>query len=333
MIYAPVSFTLELAVIFRRFFIALFFIPLLSLTAQENDTMLRFTAEDSLQLMLNDSLYKDSFLLEDTIYYGSFVPYDKVIWRNSKINLRKTLSASKNPPFRRNLNNYAVLIWGLLITLLIIFFKSNFALQYRLLNKSWYNNISFNEFFSTQTSVFKNSKILTWFIISQCIALGIFIVIKSTYSDEGNGYTMQSIFSHKKMSDFELVSIISALVVLLCVANQWLKNVFAYSFYQPSLSKDYAIIYRIHSYIASLFLVPVLLLLYYNGAWNLKAAVVTAMIVYILVVYASSLVKFIFSGRFLQNQSNFILFLYLCAFEILPLLVLIKSINNLLEYD
>ncbi len=288
--------------------------------AQTVDTTSHLSREDSIQLMAYDSLLLLADSIPDTQYYETFVPYDKTIWRNSLINLRKTLSASKNPPVRKNLNNYFVLIWAFLITLFIIFFKSNYALQYRLLNKSWYSSISFNEFFSTQTSVFKNSKILTWFIISQSVSLGIFVVVRSAFDDAEIGNLM-------------LAALISVLVIMLFVANQWLKNVFAFSFYQPSLSRDYAIIYRIHSYIASLFLVPVLLIIYYNGDLNMKTILVSVMVVYILVVYSSSLIKFIFSGRFLQNQSNFILILYLCAFEILPLLVLIKSINNLLEYD
>ncbi len=290
------------------------------LTAQPQDTSALLSGEDSLSLQMMDSLWKDSAFITDTVFYARFVPYDYTIWRNSKINLRKTLTASKNPPFRKNLNNYLVVLWAFFITLLIIFFKANYALQYRLLNKSWYSSISFNEFFSTQTSVFKNSKILTWFIISQCVSLGLYIVIKSSYKSLG-------------VSDLSLILLISASVILLFVANQWLKNLFAFSFYQPSLSRDYAIIYRIHAYVAALFLVPVLLIIYYNGESNLKTVAIVSMVVYILIVYALSLFKFIFSGRFLQNQSNFILILYLCAFEILPLLVLIKSINNLLEYD
>lgn len=290
------------------------------LNAQGPDSVYKLSHEDSLLLKMTDSLYNDSLLQIDTIYYESFVPYDRTIWRNSKINLRKTLSASKNPPIRKNLNNYLVFFWALFIALLIIFFKNNYPLQYRLLNKAWYNNISFNEFFSTQTSVFKNSKLLTWFIISQCLSLGVYISIKTNYPEDIE-------------NDAILVLKIIASVIVLFTANQWLKNVFAYSFYQPSLSRDYAIIHRIHSYVASLFLVPVMLIVYYNGSLNIKTVIVFALIAYIIIVYASSLAKFTFSGRILQNQSNFILILYLCAFEILPLLVLIKSINNLLLYD
>lgn len=286
----------------------------------QQDSSYVLTKSDSLLLNTLDSMYLDSVLKIDTLYYEAFVPYDKTIWRNSKINLRKSLTASKNPPLRGNLNNYPVFFWALFIVLLIIVFKSNFALQYRLLVKAWYSTISFNEFFSTQTSVFKSSKWLTWFIISQIISLVVFVLLKTSYKTSNIG-------------DFKLILLISGATVLLFTANQWLKNLFAYSFNQPSLSRDYAIIYRIHAYIASLFLLPVVLFVYYNGSSNVKSLTVGIMVLYILIVYAASLIKFIFSGRFLQNQSNFILILYLCAFEILPLLVLIKSINNLLEYD
>ena len=281
--------------------------------------------------ILRDSLFyerMDSVLMmdsldsvrRDTLVPAKFVGYDALIYRNSKINLRKTLLASKNPPIRKNLGNWIVLAWAVFISLLIIFFKSNFALQYRLLNKAWFSHISFNEFFSTQTSVFKNSKLLTWLIISQVISLGVFVVLKTSYT-------------LIPLNDFALVGLISIAVILLMMANQWLKTVFAFSFYQPSLSRDYAIIFRIQSYIASLFLMPVLMFIYYNGAWDIRVASILSLVVYIIVVYVASLLKFIFSGHFLQNQSNFILILYLCAFEILPLLVLIKSINSLLVYD
>lgn len=275
---------------------------------------------DSINNVLYNELVGDTFIVKDTLTPEKFVPYDKQIYRNSKANLRKSLAASSNPPIRKNLNNWIVFVWGLVIVLLIIFFKSNFPLQYRLLNKAWYSNISFNEFFDTQTSVFKSSKLFTWLIISLTISLGVYIVIKSGRFE-------------LKLNEFALIGLICLAVILLFTANQWLKNVFAFSFYQPGLSHDYAIIFRIQAYIASIVLLPIVMMIYYNGSWNMEIVIIVVLIAYILLVYAASLIKFIFSGRFLQNQSNFILILYLCAFEILPLLVLVKSITNLLEYD
>lgn len=275
---------------------------------------------DSMNNVLYNELVGDTFIIKDTLTPEKFVPYDKQIYRNSKANLRKSLAASSNPPIRKNLNNWIVFVWGLIIVILIIFFKSNFPLQYRLLSKAWYSHISFNEFFDTQTSVFKSSKLFTWLIISLTISLGVYIVIKSGRFE-------------LKLNEFALIGLICLAVILLFTANQWLKNVFAFSFYQPGLSHDYAIIFRIQAYIASLVLLPIIMMIYYNGSWNMEIVIIVVLIAYILLVYAASLFKFIFSGRFLQNQSNFILILYLCAFEILPLLVLVKSITHLLEYD
>lgn len=275
---------------------------------------------DSINNVLYNEFIGDTLVKKDTLTPEKFTPYDKQIYRNSKANLRKSLASSSNPPIRKNLNNWIVFVWGVLIVLLIIFFKSNFPLQYRLLNKAWYSHISFNEFFDTQTSVFKNSKFFTWLIISLTISMGVYIVIKSGSFDI-------------RLNEFALIGLICLAVIVLFTANQWLKNVFAFSFYQPGLSHDYAIIFRIQAYVASLILLPVIMMIYYNGSWNMSIVITVVLIAYIILVYAVSLIKFIFSGRFLQNQSNFILILYLCAFEILPLLVLVKSITNLLEYD
>lgn len=293
------------------------------LAAQE-DTTLSLREMDSINNVLYDEYIGDTIIKKDTITPQKFIPYDRIIYRNSKANLRKSLTASKNPNFRQNLNNWIVFVWGMIVLLLVIFFKTNFALQYRLLNKAWYSHISFNEFFDTQTSVFKNSKLFTWLIISQVISIGVYIVIKVIIREENLNI---------KLNEIALIGLISLSVIVLFTANQWLKSVFAYSFYQPGLSHDYAIIFRIQAYISSVILLPILLMIYYNGAPNMNIIIIVVLIVYILVVYASSLIKFIFSGRFLQNQSNFILILYLCAFEILPLLVLVKSITHLLEYD
>jgi hypothetical protein len=299
-----------------------FFVPLIQ-WAQE-DTSFSNVNIDSIVNVIHLEYQEDSVqqkdTVPDTLVAEKFIGYDRQIYRNSKDNLRKTLSASSNPPIRKNLNNFVVFVWGLFILLLIIFFKYNFALQYRLLNKSWISSISFNEFFSTQTSVFKNSKLLTWLIVSQCISLGVYIILE-------NEPVVKNITTPL------LILIISVIVMLIFTANQFLKNVFAYSFYQPSLSLDYAIIFRIHAYISSLVLLPIVVLTYYNGTSMMKLYVTSIMITYIIIVYIISLVKFFVSGRFLQNQSNFILILYLCAFEILPLFVLVKSITNLLEYD
>jgi hypothetical protein len=287
--------------------------------AQGIDT-LSLNHEDSMELMRLDSLYKDSILRIDTLFYAKFIPFDREIFRKSKINLRKTLTASHNPPIRRNLNNYLLFIWAFVIALFILFFKNAYALQYRLINKAWFSSISFNEFFTKQTSVFTNSKLMTWLIISQSLAMGLFVFIKSSYAFQDT-------------PDLLLVLYVSGFTILLMLINQWLKNVFAYAFSQPALNKDYAIIYRIHAYSASLVLLPVLLMVYYSSTLNLRLIVIVIMVVYMMLVYATSIFKFVFSGRFLQNQSNFILILYLCAFEILPLLVLIKSINTILAYD
>jgi hypothetical protein len=299
-----------------------FFIPVVQ-WAQE-DTGFTNVNIDSIVNVIHQEYQDDSLhqkdTIPDTLVAEKFIGYDRQIYRNSKANLRKTLSASSNPPFRKNLNNYVVFVWGIFILLLIIFFKYNFALQYRLLNKSWISSISFNEFFSTQTSVFKNSKLLTWLIVSQSISLGIYIILENEPVVENIATPL-------------LVVMISVIVMLIFAANQFLKNVFAYSFYQPGLSSDYAIIFRIHAYISSLVLLPIVVLTYYNGSSMMKLYVTSIMITYIIIVYIISLVKFFVSGRFLQNQSNFILILYLCAFEILPLFVMVKSITNLLEYD
>lgn len=284
------------------------------------DSSLSLHEMDSINNVLYNEFIGDTLVKKDTLTPEKFTPYDKQIYRNSKANLRKSLASSSNPPIRKNLNNWIVFVWGLLIVLLIIFFKSNFPLQYRLLNKAWYSHISFNEFFDTQTSVFKNSKFFTWLIISLTISMGVYIVIKSGSFDI-------------RLNEFALIGLICLAVIVLFTANQWLKNVFAFSFYQPGLSIDYAIIFRIQAYVASLILLPVIMMIYYNGSWNMSIVITVVLIAYIILVYAVSLIKFIFSGRFLQNQSNFILILYLCAFEILPLLVLVKSITNLLEYD
>lgn len=279
---------------------------------------------DSLSATLNDSvmkaIYRDTIHWRDTLTPEKFIPWDRQIYRNSKANLRKSLAESNNPPQRKNLGNWIVFVWSLIIILMVIFFKSNYPLQYRLLNKAWFSHISFNEFFDTQTSVFKNSKLLTWLIISQCISLGLYIVLRSSK------FNIQ-------LNDWQLIGLISLAVILVFAANQWLKNLFAYSFYQPGLSRDYAIIFRIQAYVISLLLLPFLVMVYYNGSRNINLVVISTLIVFIIAVYASSLIKFLFSGRFLQNQSNFILILYLCAFEILPLFVLVKSITSLLEYD
>lgn len=258
--------------------------------------------------------------LPDTMKPGKLLTVDAEVYRKSKDKLRQNLMASENPPLRKNLDNWPVFVWALFILLLLIFFKTNYPLQYRLLNKSWYSSISLNEFFSTQTSVFKNSKLLTWLIISQCLSLAVYIVIEVDRSSF-------------QLNVIQLMLLISGIIILVFMANQWLKSVFAYSFYQPGLSQDYAVIFRIHAYVASLILLPILLLAYYYNAPQMRIFSTVLLVSCVILIYVISIFKFIFSGRILGNQSNFILFLYLCAFEILPLLVLVKSVTNLLEYD
>lgn len=270
---------------------------------------LSFTAEDSIILM--DSLPKE------TMVPLKFVGYDINIYRNSKANIRKSLLASTNPPLRENMDNWFLFVWCFVLILLIIAFKYIYPLQYYLINRAWYSSLGFREFYDTQTDVFKGSKFYAWFLISQIFSLGVFALIRVNSIDTG-------------YSDIILAAIVSGVVISVFILNQWSKFIFAYAFKQVSLSKDYAIIFRVNSYLVALVLLPTILFVYFTNQPAIQQSIGFILLISLLIIYGLSLIKFSFSGLFAETQSSIFLILYLCAFEVLPILVLVKSFNSFL---
>lgn len=270
----------------------------------------------ALAISTDTAAYLDT-IPKDTLVPQKFKGTDLNIFRNSKANIRKSLLASQNPPLRGHRNNWFILVWCFFILLLLIIFKYSYPLQYFLINRAWYSSLSFREFYDTQTDVFKGSKFFAWFIISQVFSIGVFILIRVNFKDI-------------QYNNLSLAFIISAGVISIFILNQWMKFLFSFAFQQMSLSKDYAIIFRINAFLVTLVLMPLILFVYFTNVTEFQQSVGLILLIALLLIYGLSLLKFSFSGLFAETQSSLFLILYLCAFEVLPLLVLIKSFNSFL---
>ena len=272
--------------------------------------------------LVNKLQHELDSIRQDSIYKDTLVPFkiqthDISVYLQSKANQRKSLTNSNNPPLRKNLNNGLIFFWILFILVLLLIFKSVYSLQYELINKAWYNKLFYREFYETQTNVFKGSKFLTWFIISNTISVAVMILLKLYYPE---------------MIRNELIMALKVLglTISFFIFIQFLKFLFSFSFQQPMLNHDYAIIFRMIFYIGCLALLPILALIYYSNIFDYQYFIVYFFIGFVLIVYALSIIKFSFSGLFINNQSSIFLILYLCSFEILPLLVLIKIVTKLI---
>lgn len=283
---------------------------------QQENMLMNDLSQLALTINSDTLSYMDTFR-KDTLVPQKFVAYDLNIYRNSKANIRKSLQASNNPPRRPYLNNWFVLAWCFFILILFIIFKYTYPLQYYLINRAWYSSLSFREFYDTQTDIFKGSKFFAWFMISQVFSLGIFVLIRVNF---------KTIY----YDNWLLALIVSGGVIAIFILNQWLKFIFAYAFQQMSLSKDYAIIFRINAFLVTILLLPIILFIYFTNIPLYQQAVGLILLVSLLIIYGLSLIKFSFSGLFAETQSSLFLILYLCAFEVLPILVLIKSFNSFL---
>jgi hypothetical protein len=274
--------------------------------------------EQQLLIEYANSLLDDSLVIKDTLFYHSFIGFDKSTYLNSKRNIRKSLLASQNPPIRKNLNNYVVFTWLIMILFLMIHFKRIFPNQYYLITKSTFNQINFDDFIESQNNNFTLSKYLTWLIISQIISIGLFA-----------HFNQQALFSHIK--PWLLILYINGLILAIFILNQLFKMLFSYAFNQLSLQEHYAIIYRIHSYVFAILFLPILLVVYYQFPQLLKNGMIYLLSIYLLLVYVFSIIKFVTSSQFLKSGSILILILYICSFEILPLVVLIASITKFMN--
>lgn len=307
---------MELATIFKTTFLCLIFGLYFSVFGQQSKDTLTFdeiSQLDSLTLAINDT---DS-IVKDTIYYEKFTGYDYKTFVASKSKIRKSLISQKNPPNRKNINNHAVFLWLIFTLLIIIIFKSSYPFQYKLIIRSFYNTLFFREFLETQTRVFKISKILTWIIIAQLIGIGIFIFFK-TY------------FKSPTVGNFLLIVYINLLLLSIFILSQFLKNIFSFAFNQKKLKTQYAIIFRINSFFIGLIFLPIIVISYYNNSVWMAANIPTILVVFMILIYASSILKFVLSRDFFKSDSILILILYLCSFEILPIMVLLKSLNKFL---
>jgi len=294
---------------------------LIAITCQSQDTT---SVKDSFNYneLVSKLQHELDSIKQDSIFKDTLVPikiktHDVVVYLQSKANQRKSLTNSNNPPKRKNLNNGLIFFWIVFILVLMIIFKSVYSLQYSLINKAWYNKLFYREFYETQTSVFKGSKFLTWFIISNTISVAIMILIKLHYPE---------IINNELLMALKILGITIGFFVFI----QFLKFLFSFSFQQPMLNHDYAIIFRMIFYVGCLALLPLLALFYYSNIFDYQYFIVYFLIGFILLVYSLSIVKFSFSGLFNNNQSSIFLILYLCSFEILPLLVLIKIVTKLI---
>jgi hypothetical protein len=332
---------LESVVIFRRFFLLSLLLLSVSVVGQTSDSISYNNSIDTAKewyedfylqrvesiesRLLNslsdyiefDSSYLDSNKI-DTLFYENFVGYHLRTFINSKRNLRKSLLASKNPPIRKNINNHYVFFASLWVLFLIIQLKRIFPTQYSLLIRSSYNHINFLEFLDTQGQVFTLTRLLTWLIISQILAIGIYAVVD-----------FREIIND--IHPFYLLFITTVFVIIVFAINQLLKNIFSYAFNQPALRADYAIIFRINAFVFSLILLLFILVLYYQYPQSIKNGLIIIIVIYLLVVYVLSVVKFLFSRQFLKSGSILILILYLCSFEILPLVVFVVSLIRFLK--
>jgi hypothetical protein len=265
----------------------------------------------------NDVLDIDS-LNNDTVFYQDFVGYHYRTYINSKKNLRKSLLASKNPPVRKNINNQYVFFASLWVLLLIIQLKRIFPVQYSLLIGASYNYNKFMEFIGNQNQIFRLTKLITWFIISLILGTGIYAVVD--YRDIINN-----------IHPIYLIFILTLFVLVVFAINHLFKVLFSYAFNQPMLRTDYAVIFRIHAFIFSIILFVVILVMYYQFPKSIRTGMIIAIIIYLFLVYALSVIKFLFSRQFLKSGSTLILILYLCSFEILPLVVFVVSILRFLK--
>ncbi|MDI1234916.1 MAG: DUF4271 domain-containing protein [bacterium] len=292
------------------------------------DYYLKIRKQQQERLLIDDLGQMALTITQDTASYMDTIPKDTLvpqifkgtdlnIFRNSKANIRKSLLASENPPLREYMNNWFVLAWCFFVLLLLIIFKYSYPLQYYLINRAWYSSLSFREFYDTQTDVFKGSKFFAWFVISQVFSIGVFVLIRVN-------------FKEIKYADITLALLVSAGILSIFILNQWMKFLFSFAFRQMSLSKDYAIIFRINAFLITLVLMPLILFTYFSNMPVLQQSVGLILLISLLLIYGLSLLKFAFSGLFAETQSSLFLILYLCAFEVLPILVLIKSFNSFL---
>ncbi|MBC7425491.1 MAG: DUF4271 domain-containing protein [Bacteroidia bacterium] len=263
-----------------------------------------------------DSLWADSLAI-DSMQLTEWEPYNKSIFLAS----RKIRNARNNVLPKGEVNGNRtkawVAAWAVLILLVVVIYKKIYPYQFALQLSAMFNQNKFKELTETQTDIYRLSRWLSVFTSVNVLGLALFVA-----------------FSHYNIktdySSFTLFLIILGSLVIIHLAQRTLRSIYANTFEQEEFISFYSLVQRSHGFYFALYALPVLLICYYQNSLIFRDIFDILLLIVILLYLAANLSRGVYANYNKHKGSTLYLFLYLCAFEILPLLVVFKYINNLL---
>jgi hypothetical protein len=199
--------------------------------------------------------------------------------------------------------------------LVFAIYRHAFPFQSGLLRSAFHSRGKFQALLDTRTGNFKFSRWLAWVIIVLLCSVIAYTLLPSTVTVTFN---LSRLMIFVSIASFITVYFTSLYLIRLVIGNALIGNEF---------SAEFSTINRVYWFSISLISLPLFLLIYYNThSADVLASTILALLV-VSLVNLLSMFRFGMREQVKRLDSYFFLIIYLCTFEILPLLVLVKFLS------
>lgn len=266
-----------------------------------------FFDNDSISYVIIDSsrIHKSN-LIEDLVM--SRYVSESFNWREPRI-VREESSHFSKIKHRKQPSSWIFYIL-LAIVIYFAFIRNVFHKSFPVILQAYWNDRSINQF-TRDDNFFKSRNSIFYFVLfSMVYATLIYFII------DHFAYTMPN-------KGLELYYLIITVLVIFYTAKYLLMKLIGYIFSVQRLISGYLAIISVSNLVFTVIIIPFLVFFHYISYEFKSYFLAVIMIMFVF----NTVYKYLRTGTFLRNNFQFpifYLFLYLCAFEIMPLLIIYK---------
>lgn len=204
---------------------------------------------------------------------------------------------------------------GILLSIILMYFRSAYPRHFELRIKSIFNIYYFNELVNDQNIVSSKGGASVVFALSQAVF--------------ASGVMLSLIFrGYLELNHFIVFAVVYLGIVIVLSALQLLQLLFASSLYLEEVNRRQIQRQLNMNFVLSLLYFPIFIVVYYNG-YKLPGADLSIWISFMLVLWIVTRLIFVFIGLFQDRQLTLLSILYFCTLEILPYTVLFTMISRI----
>ncbi len=267
----------------------------------------------------DSAVYKNLYLSDDSLRLDSTIlgisqPDEPV----QSVFQSHTLKPQDKEPLEHNYTNidwisvHFMLLLGLLAWVRINYHKRLFQIAKSFVAPRYLNQLA------REGNIFRERIVIPLFVIYLISFSMLLYLLLKNFSD----------FHLEGYSSFQLFSIILLIVLILWFLKNILVHFIGITFKNELILQDYMLTNFVFDLISGLFLFPVLAISVYISSKE----ILLAALVFWLLVFVFRIARELFTGLSYTKFSLFNRFLYLCALEIIPILIFIKLVMSNLSF-